>query len=187
MYVVHVGETDPPEGIEGVDWLVLTTAPVTSLKDAVEKIDWYTLRWRIERFHYALKSGCRIEELYFETMNRLKKAIALYSLVAWRIPWLTYQARETPKASCAVILRRYEWQALYCMTNKTPILFETLFTLQQAVRLIGKLGDICGARKCDGMRRVKMLWRGLPRLKDISETWLLMSLTHVFPINMGKA
>ncbi len=37
MYVVHVKETDPSEGIEGVDRLVRTTVSVTSLKDAVKE------------------------------------------------------------------------------------------------------------------------------------------------------
>lgn len=154
VHVVHAKETDPPEATEGVDWLLLTTLPVTSLEDAVEKINWYTLRWRIERFYYVLKSGCRIEELQFETIDKPKKAIALYSLVAWRILWLTYQARETPEASCATILERYEWQALCCMVNNTPVLPDTPPTLQESVRLIGKLGGHLG-RKGDGMPGVK--------------------------------
>lgn len=54
---------------------------------------WYTLRWVIERFHYVLKSGCHIEQLQLETAARLQRALATYALVAWRLLWLTYQAR----------------------------------------------------------------------------------------------
>jgi len=45
----------------------------------------------------------------------------------------------------------------------------------------------CEDRKCDGMRGVKTLWRGLQRLKDISETWLPMSQIDILPIDMGNA
>ncbi len=109
VYVVHAKEIDLPGEAEGVDWLLLATLQVTSLEDAVDKINWYTLRWRIERFHYVLKSGCRIEEPQFQTLDRLGRAIDLYSLVAWRILWLDYQARETPEASCTGILEIHEW------------------------------------------------------------------------------
>lgn len=63
VYIVHVTEIGPPQATEGVHWLLLTALLVTSLEDAVEEINWYTLRWRMERFHYVLKSGCRTEEL----------------------------------------------------------------------------------------------------------------------------
>lgn len=185
VYVVHARELEPPAGVKGIEWLLLTTIPITSLDDAVEKINWYTLRWRIERFHYVLKSGCGIEELQFQTVGRLAKAIALYSIVAWRILWLTYQARETPRASCATILESYEWQALYCMVNKTSTPPETPPTLDEAIALIGRLGGHLG-RKGDGKPGVKTLWRGLQRLKDITETMLLMRQMHILTIDTGN-
>ena len=164
---------------------MLTTLPVTSFEDAVEKINWYSRRWRIERFHYVLKSGCRIEELQFQTLDRLKKAIALYSLVAWRILWLDYQARATPEASCAMILQKHEWQALYCVANNTPILPETPPTLEEAVRLIGKLGGHLG-RKHDGMPGVKTLWRGMQRLKDILQALSIIYQVPLLSMDMGN-
>lgn len=185
VYVVQAKEIDPPEGAEAVDWLLLTTLPVISFEDAVEKINWYSRRWRIERFHYVLKSGCRIEELQFQTLDRLKKAIALYSLVAWRVLWLNYQARETPEASCAVILEKHEWQALYCVANNTPILPETPPTLEEAVRLIGKLGGHLG-RKHDGMPGVKTLWRGMQRLKDILQALSIIYQVPLLSMDMGN-
>ena len=185
VYVVQAKEIDPPERAEAVDWLLLTTLPVTSFEDAVEKINWYSRRWRIERFHYVLKSGCGIEELQFQTLDRLKKAIALYSLVAWGILWLNYQARETPEASCAVILEKHEWHALYCIANNTPILPETPPTLEEAVRLIGKLGGHLG-RKHDGMPGVKTLRRGMQRLKDILQALSIICQVPLLSMDMGN-
>lgn len=187
VYIICAKEIDPPEEVgEGVNWLLLTTIPVNSIEDAAEKIRWYTLRWRIERFHYTLKSGCRVEELQLQTADRLKNAIALYSLVALKILRLTYQARETPDASCAIILETYEWQALYCVVNNTPVPPDSPPTLEQAARLIGKLGGHLG-RKHDGMPGVKTVWRGLQRLNDISQTWLVATQMLNLSIDVGNA
>jgi hypothetical protein len=35
---------------------------VDSRQQAVEKVQWYALRWKIEIFHKILKSGCRAEQ-----------------------------------------------------------------------------------------------------------------------------
>jgi hypothetical protein len=75
----------------------------------------------IERYHYALKSGCRLEQLQLETADRIERAIATYSIVAWRLLWLTCEARRHPDAPCDTILEAHEWQALYCTIHKTRI------------------------------------------------------------------
>ncbi|MDA9537122.1 hypothetical protein ACM41_12955, partial [Bradyrhizobium sp. CCBAU 21362] len=41
-----------------IEWKLITDLPVQSRKDAVEKLEWYALRWKIEVFHKILKSGC---------------------------------------------------------------------------------------------------------------------------------
>lgn len=84
---------------------------MTTLAQAIQCLTWYTYRWRIERYHYILKSGCRIEELQRETAERLQLAVAVYSIVAWRLLWLTCQARQTPQAPCTVALTDSERRA----------------------------------------------------------------------------
>lgn len=51
--------TIPTEG-KPIHWLLLTTLPIASFQQAWQCVQWYSLRWLIERFHYTLKSGCRI-------------------------------------------------------------------------------------------------------------------------------
>ncbi len=51
---------------------------------------WYSYRWLIERYHFVLKSGCGLEKLQLETGRRIEMALATYSIVAWRLLWLTY-------------------------------------------------------------------------------------------------
>jgi hypothetical protein len=163
LYAVFAREIEVPEGEEPIEWLLLSTIPVTNMSEAVQKIKWYRERWKIERFHYTLKSGCRIEDLQLETSERLTNAITLYSIIAWRLTWLTYQARVTPNLSCQIIFETYEWQVLCCIVNQTKVPPSQPPTLHEAVRLIAKLGGFLG-RKHDGEPGVKVLWRGLQKL-----------------------
>ena len=49
--------------VEPINWLLLTTLAITSAADVVQYLRWYSYRWLIERYHYVLKSGCRVEQL----------------------------------------------------------------------------------------------------------------------------
>ena len=57
---------------------------VQSYKDAIEKLDWYALRWKIEVFHKILKSGCKAEESKLRTTERLVNLISLFWILSWR-------------------------------------------------------------------------------------------------------
>lgn len=173
LYAVGVDEIKPPAGQKGVSWLLLTTVDVNSLDDAVKVIEWYTRRWVIERYHYTLKSGCRVEDLELETVERLENAVATYCIVAWRVLWMTYEARENPDSSCIVILDTFEWKALCCFINKKREPPPNPPTVRDAVRSIAKLGGFLG-RKGDKEPGVKTIWQGLRRLDDISAMWLAM-------------
>jgi hypothetical protein len=178
LYAVLAKEINPPLTDEPIKWFLLTTLPVTNLEEAVEKIGWYRQRWMIERFHFVLKSGCKVEELQLENDVRLKNAIAIYLVVAWRLTWILYQSRETPEAPCSIILETHEWQSLYCIVNKTKVPPKNSPSLQEAVMLIARLGGFLG-RKSDGQPGVKVLWRGLQKLNDtIMFAQHLQSLPH---------
>ena len=172
VQVVEVFEPAPPDGHEAVHWLLLTSLPVTTLAQAHQVVQWYTYRWLIERFHYVLKSGCKLEERQLQTEARLERLLAVFNLVAWRLLWLTYQARQTPDVSCLVVFTELEWQALYQHHHRTTTLPHTPPTLAQVVRMIAQLGGVLG-RAGDGEPGVKVLWRGWMRFQDIFDTWLI--------------
>ena len=66
-------ENRPP-----IHWRLITDLPITGVDEAIEKIGWYALRWKIELFHKILKSGCRAEEAKLRSAERLVNLLALF-------------------------------------------------------------------------------------------------------------
>jgi hypothetical protein len=168
LHVILVAELTPPPTGEPIVWLLLTTLPIDTWEQVQQCITWYTYRWFIERYHFVYKSGCHLEDLQLETADRLQRALATYSLVAWRLLWLTYEARRAPEASCEPVLERAEWQALYAKQHATDQVPMTPPTLRDAVRGIAQLGGFL-ARRSDGEPGVKTIWLGLRRLSDLAD------------------
>jgi hypothetical protein len=158
-------EIHAPHGIAPVRWLLLTTRGVENFEDALQCVQWYTMRWLIERYHYTLKSGCQVEELQLEEAERIERAVAVYCIVAWRILFLTYLARLHPDQLSTTVLDTEEVEALSCFIRKSKEPLEKFPTIEEVVRMIAHLGGFLG-RKGDGFPGVKVLWRGLRRLND---------------------
>lgn len=163
-------EIEPPEGRQPIEWRLLTTLVVNSAEDAGNCVRWYSKRWTIERYHYTLKSGCQVEELQLETVERLHRALAVYSVVAWRLMYLTYMARTEPDSPCTRFLSTSEWKALYCHIHRTKQVPQQPPDLKSAILWIARLGGFL-ARKRDGNPGVKVLWQGYRRLEDITVMW----------------
>jgi hypothetical protein len=159
-----VEEENPPAGVKPLQWLLLTTLPIECFADAERLVRWYTYRWRIERYHFTLKSGCRLEDLQLETAERLRRTLALYAMVAARLLHLTYLARQEPEAPCEQAVSAEEWEVLWRHFQPEEALPQQAPTLRQAMRWIGRLGGFL-ARKGDGEPGVKVLWRGLRQLQ----------------------
>jgi hypothetical protein len=163
VLVRELGELPP--GAERVEWLLVSTKPLADFKAALSAVSAYVARWKVERYHYTLKSGCQVEKLQLEHADRIERAVALYSIVAWRLLLITYLARTSPDLPCTVVLDEEESEVLYRMTNPGKRLPAQAVSLQEAVRQIARLGGFT-ARKGDGNPGVKVLWRGLRRLAD---------------------
>lgn len=172
VQVVVAQEIQAPKDVEPVRWILTTTLPVETLDDALLVVNYYTLRWLVERFHFTLKSGCVVEKLQLKTAGALQNAMATYSIVAWRLMWMMYLSRQTPQTPAAQVLDQDEIEALYVNTFQKNLDKKTILTIQQAMLYIAKLGGFL-ARKRDGMPGIKVLWRGWIRLTDITNTWRL--------------
>ena len=112
-------ERRPPRGQEALPWVLLTNMSVDNLEQAIEKVQWYSKRWNIEVYHKVLKSGCGIEKAQLGSAERLKKYVALKSIVAWRLIWLSRLNDEDQSSACDNVLSKEEWSILYRKINKT--------------------------------------------------------------------
>jgi hypothetical protein len=173
LHVVLVQEVKAPRGAKPLEWLLITNVAVQSFGEAVERIKWYRCRWHIEVYFKVLKSGCRVEDCRLGTAERLKRFIALLSIIAWRLYWMTHINRHAPDAPCTTIMAKHEWRALYATIQRPRKLPENPPTVCQAIRWIAQLGGFLG-RKGDAEPGVTTIWRGWQRLHDISATWLLL-------------
>lgn len=173
VWVVWAVETTAPEGVAKIEWMLLNTLQVCSTAEALERLNWYACRWGIEVWHKILKSGCQIESRQLESAERLKRLLTLFSVVAWRILYAAMLARALPEAPCTIFFEDGEWQALYCTAHNTPIVPQQPPTLQEAIRLVARLGGFIG-RKQDGQPGVTVLWKGFQRLPDLTLMYKLL-------------
>lgn len=169
LTAVLAEEESPAEGQEPIRWWLLTTLPVTTLAEAKRMVLWYSRRWLIERYHYVLKSGCQVERLQLEDASRLRRALATYAIVAWRLLWLTCRARQDPEGACGSVIPEGSWQVLHRAVERSEPP-ERAPGLRVAVRQLARLGGFLG-RAGDGEPGVTTLWRGLRRLDDLALGW----------------
>lgn len=162
--VILAKEGNPPLGMEPVEWMLLTTLSVTTLDEATQMMQWYLCRWQIEVFFHILKNGCKIEKLQLQHMDRLKPAIALYMIIAWRVLYLTMLGRKCPNLSCDAVFDTEEWQAVYIVTKRDHPPKEPP-RLNEMVKMIASYGGYLN-REGDGEPGPKTLWIGLQRVKD---------------------
>jgi hypothetical protein len=172
MNAVYVLEQDPPDGVEPIEWMLLTNLPVRSFEEAYEKVLWYRLRWRIEMYFKVLKSGFRVEACRLGHAERLARYLTVMSIVAWRLFMITLIARTDPASPCSTLLADQEWKVLFLKANKNKPLPKKPPPLGDVVIWIAKLGGYL-ARRSDGQPGTTTLWRGWKRLADLTNGWNL--------------
>jgi hypothetical protein len=132
LWVVHVRETRRPRDALPVEWFLLSTRRIESVQQAQECLRWYGLRWRIEDWHRVLKSGCRIEALQHKTAERLKRAIAINLVIAWRIMLMTLLGRQCPELPAQVMFSDLEIDVLQAYAKKTKLTSPSGWAMQYA-------------------------------------------------------
>jgi hypothetical protein len=176
--VIHVVE-DVPEPFQKIEWFLITCDPITSLKKAIEYVNYYKMRWLVERFHYVLKSGCNIEKIQARTMEVTTRLILLYSIISIFIMNLTYQARVNPETPVTEYFDEDEWKLLHCFANKTPVPPVEPYNVRDTVKYLSWLGGPKRAPS-DGPPGLKVVWEGLKNF------YLLYEHKNVFTTKMGQ-
>lgn len=170
VFVIHALEAAVPEGLEPLEWMLLTSVPTHTHEEALERLAWYARRWTIESWHRVLKSGCRVEARQFGNLDRFVRATALFAVISWRILYATLLARLDGHLSCEVLLQPIEWHALYCRVHSTTKLPNEPPSLAQVVRWIAKLGGYL-ARKHDRPPGPTVIWRGFLVLHEVTKMY----------------
>jgi len=166
LTVIHAQERGAPKGRERIDWKLITDLPVRSRGEAVEKLKWYSMRWKIETFHKILKSGCKAEESRLRTAQRLTNLIAVFCILSWRIFWLTMMNRAVPDASATVAFTALEIRLLDQLAKVKDIQSPQTKSISTYLIRIARLGGYL-ARAGDAAPGNTVIWRGLSRLTDI--------------------
>ena len=164
LTVIHAEERGTPGNRQKITWKLLTDLAVQSRRDAIEKLTWYALRWKIEVFHKILKSGCKAEAAKLRTAQRLTNLIAVFCIASWRVFWMTMLNRAAPAAPPDIALTKIEIGLLDSLIkDRGPRRRKTLsHYLTKLARLGGYL-----ARANDPPPGNTVIWRGLSRLTDI--------------------
>ena len=165
LTVLHVRERNPPRGRDPIFWKLLTDLDIRSRREAIEKLEWYAQRWKIETFHKILKSGCHAEESRLRTADRLVNLLAILCVLSWRVFWMTMLNRTAPEISPAIAFTRMETQILDAMFQNPTGQPSKLFA-----DYLNKLACLGGylARRQDSPPGNKVIWRGLGRLTDLT-------------------
>jgi Transposase DNA-binding len=169
LTVIHANERDAPKGCEPIEWKLITDIPVRSHAEAIEKIEWYALRWKIDVFHKILKSGCRAEA---RTAERLVNLIAMFCIMGWRIFWMTMLNRSTSDAPPTYALTPLEITLLDRIATDKDELSTGSKTLSHYLTKLAQLGGYL-ARAGGPPPGNMVMWRGLSRLTVIELGFLL--------------
>jgi hypothetical protein len=164
---VYAVERNPPKDQDSISWLLLTSELVTTKQDAETIVQWYLCRWQIEIFFRILKSGCKIEELQLQHVDRIEVALAFYCIIAWRVLWLTMLGRSCPELPCDTVFDTEEWQAAYAIKHKQHPPEEPP-DLNTMICIVASFGGFLG-RKSDGFPGPQSIWIGLQRVRDFAE------------------
>ena len=161
MNVLEVVEVDPPPGVEPIRWILFTSLSVLTFEEAWLSIGYYELRWLVEEYHKALKTGCRAESPQLKTAGRLEAFVGLTSVVAVRLLQLKSLARTNPEVPAQRVVPAV-WLKMLKLARKNLHRVHDL-TVGQFYREVAKLGVFLG-RKSDGEPGWITIWRGWEKL-----------------------
>jgi hypothetical protein len=166
LTVIYAQEREAPSGRDPIDWKLITDLPVSTPLEAVEKLQWYASRWKIETFHKILKSGCKAQESKLRTADRLVNLIAVLCILGWRIFWMTMLNRSALEAPTSVAFTDTECQLLDHLVPDPPKTHSVKKSLSSYIIKVARLGGYL-ARAGDPPPGNTVMWRGLSRLTDI--------------------
>jgi len=177
LNAIYVTERDT-EGKEPLEWFLLTTESISSFNEARKVTRYYELRWRIEDFHKAWKSGAGVEKIRMQSTENIEKMMVILSFVAIRLLQLKeyfeekYAKKEqAEEVSCDELLSPVECRVLWNAIEKAPFPKEPP-TAAWAFKAIAKLGGWTNSKRT-GKASWATIWDGWFKLNEQVKGFLL--------------
>lgn len=176
---VVIAKEKNPVTNEILEWVLLTTEAITTFEEARKITRYYELRWRIEDFHKAWKSGTGVENQRMQSPENLEKMIVILSFLAIRLLQLkeyfehdefSLQAEDVC-VCCDQLLTEIEWKILWTTIEKKELPSETP-SAAWAYRAIAKLGGWSDSKRT-GKAAWSTIWDGWFRLTERVEGFIL--------------
>lgn len=180
LSAVVVEEVDPPTRDEALSWMLFTSEAVDSDAQAWKVVRWYTLRWRIEDFHKAWKSGAGVEARRLQEPDNLERLAVVLAFVAVRLLQLrewaapsgpvpeSEEADPTPDATshaaCTEVLSDVEWRVLWVTQEGTAVPAQVP-SKRWAYKAIANLGGWTDTKRT-GRAGWQAMWNGWFRLQE---------------------
>jgi hypothetical protein len=153
LWVVKALELMPPEGEQAISWSLLTTIEIMDSATALLMLNYYRLRWMIERWHLVLKQGLQVERLQFDNFKRLSNAIKLVGIVAWQLLCFKQLAAQTPDLPAEEVFEPLQLEVLKKQKEVNQL------TLRQALIAIAALAGFTPSKK-QPLPGEKTIWKG---------------------------
>jgi hypothetical protein len=169
-----VEEVSPRKDVEPVCWRLFTNLPVDTPEQVAFAVDAYCARWVIEEFFKAIKTGCAFERRQLETCRALLNALAVFSVIAWRLLLLRYTARTSPDAPALSVLTNQQIRVLKKLAvmkgpNVPKVVMPAEPTANDALRAVAQLG---GHLESNGPPGWQVLGRGYDSLLLVELGWM---------------
>jgi hypothetical protein len=158
MWCVEFTERNPPPRTEALKWVLISSEPVMNTARASVVIQNYAKRWGVEEYHKVLKTGCHVEERYYQSSERLERVTGLHVILALRLLQVRELADEQPDLLAKDVVPPIWVETLAQIRHQS---FEQM-TIQQFLRHLAGLGGHLG-RQRDGKPGWITLWRGLEK------------------------
>lgn len=173
LNLVYVTELHPPRNAVPISWMLLTTEPIATRGQIEAVIDAYRARWTIEEYFKALKTGCAFERRQLESLKTLRNALAVFSVIAWRLLLLRSVARDHPTAPAGAVASERQLRVLRSVVRLDHarvrgISLKASSTAQDVLLVLAKLG---GHRAQNGPPGWQVLGRGYDSLLLLELGW----------------
>ena len=158
-----MAESGPPGGgAAPLEWLLLTTLPVTGPEQALEAVGMYRQRSRIDDWHRILKGGCRTQRVAYSQADLVQREVAMRAVIAWRLHVLALLGRDTPELEAAELYSEPERMVLVDFARSRGV--EGPVNLGRAMKLVWMMGGHFDRKRAPEPRQ-RTVWDGYTYLQ----------------------